>query len=184
MNKLETLSRRNRWRSLVLASSFFFFIGLATGGTVWWWQNRDREPVALTEDEKSALEERIYEPGAKFFTLTERELNGLLHANTTLGQDLRFELENNAVHARIKITLDEDVPLIGGKTLKAKARFQVSTAQGLVLDDLTVYGISVPNAWLGEIKGENLLASMTGELPRGIKGLTVERGILQVELEE
>ncbi len=96
--------------------------------------------------------EPVYEKGGKEIVLTERELNGLLNENTSLGKSLSFQLGTDVVLARVETVLDPDLPLLGGKTLKARARFYVSQSAGkpsFVIDDITIWGISLPNAWLG-----------------------------------
>jgi hypothetical protein len=184
-------------------------------GVLWWWHNRAIKPVELSTDEKVVLEKKLeaigpdpnsppdtgapgaseldttptYEKGKKEFEITERELNGLLNAHTKLGEQLRFELVPGAVHARIATDLDQDLPIVGGKKLKARARFFIKTRDGvpeLVLDDLTIWGISVPNDWLGGLKGQNLLGQVFGDGPQlsGIEKLEVERGRLLIKLKE
>jgi hypothetical protein len=169
---------------------------LALGG-LWWWHNRPIRPVVLTPEEKAVVEskveaiqksdEPVYEKGSKEIILTERELNGLLNENTTLGESLRFELVTNAIHARLETDLDPDLPILGGKRLKARARFFVRGAPdkpALVLDDLTVWGISLPNDWLGGLKGQDLLDEALGGGIRGVEEFKVERGRLFIRLKD
>jgi hypothetical protein len=169
-----------------------------------WWHNRPIKPVQLSAGEKAAVQEKVeaiqqveapaepvYEKGKKEIVLTERELNGLLNEHTTLGQTLKFELATGAVHARYETDLDPDLPLVGGKKLKAKARFFVKTeggVPGLVLDDLTVWGVSLPNDWLGQLKGKDVLGEILGGGKggklAGIEEMTVAPGELKIRLKE
>lgn len=158
-------------------------IGAAAGGTIWW-LNRTPAPVILTQPERDAIEERIYEAGEKSFVLTEREVNGLLNHNTGFGESLRIELARDAIHLRFKTTLDEDLPFMGGRTVKARARLLNSAPGSLALDDVTLYGISLPNAWLGDLKGQNLISSLSSELPRGIETFEIAPGELRISLSE
>jgi len=184
MSKSSTLPARRSRRPLIIVLVLLLTIGLAAGGTIWWMNRQTHEPVVLTAVEKVELEEKMYEPGRKFFVLTEREINGLIHQNTTLGEDVKVELASDAIHLRIKMTLDEDVPVLGGKTVKGRARLLASESEGLVLDDVTVYGVSLPNAWLGNLKGVSLFSALEDQLPSGVKSLAVSNGELRVELEE
>lgn len=169
-------------------------IALVLGG-LWWWHNRPIRPVVLSAKEKAVVEakveaiqkpaEPVYEKGSKDIILTERELNGLLNQNTKLGESLKFELVTNAIHARIETDLDPDLPIFGGKRLKARARFLVGGAPekpALVLDDLTVWGISLPNDWLGGLKGQDLLGQALGGGIRGVEEFKVESGQLTIRL--
>ena len=123
--------------------------------------------------------------------LTERELNGLLNANTDLGNTLRFELTRDAINAYVATPIPQDVPVLGGKMFRARGRFRLSLTKGAepyaILEDVTVFGVSLPKAWLGGIKGENLLADAMGKnhgnpVLRGVKSLRVEPGVLILEL--
>ncbi len=175
---------------------------LVVGG-LWWWSNRPIQPVKLTSEEIATVEAKVeaiqqpaeptYEKGTKEIILTERELNGLLNENTTLGQTVKFELVTNAIHARVETDLDPDLPIVGGKRLKARARFLVSEVPGeasLVLDDLTVWGVSLPNDWLAGMKGRDLLGEVLGGgktvkgRVAGIEEFRIEPGRLIIRLAE
>lgn len=172
---------------------------LALGG-FWWWHNRPITPVVLTPGEKKIVAEKVeaiqapgepkYEKGSREIVLTERELNGLLHENTALGKTVSLELATQAIHARIETDLDPNLPLLGGKHLKARARFLVGRDPGkaaLALDDVTVWGISLPNDWLGGMKGRDLLGEALGGRRGGLAGveeIRIEPGRLTIRLKE
>lgn len=176
-------------------------LALIAGG-VWWWQNRPIDPVVLSPQEKQVVEQKVeaiqqeapaeptYEPGKREIELTQRELNGLLNEHTTLGDTVKFELATDAVHARVEMPLDKDVPVIGGSTLKAKARFLVREEENgvnLVIEDVTVWGVSMPNDWLGGLKGRNLLGEVIGGKGgklAGVNSIKVEPGKIRIELKE
>lgn len=164
-----------------------------------WWMNRPITPVILAADEQKtlnnkveAVQEKTYEKGSKTLKLSEREINALFHTNTGLGEKVKFELANDAIHARVHTDLDPDLPMLGGKKLKAKARFIVkdeNNAPALILEDLTLWGISLPNAWLAELKGENLLSNLgvdfsTNQIGKGIKEIKINNGHLTIDLAE
>jgi hypothetical protein len=134
-----------------------------------------------------------YVPGSKVLRITEREINGLLNANTDLGKSVRLEFAQDAINAYIVVPIPQDVPVMGGKMFRARGRFRVSIGNGgtpyAVLEDVTVYGLSLPKAWLGGLKGENLLENAVGErkgspVLKGIKSLKVEPGALVLEVED
>lgn len=174
-------------------------LALVLGG-IWWWTNRPIQPVQLSAQEKAAVEAKVeaiqkpaepkYEKGGKEIILTERELNGLLNENTTFGKTVSFELATNAIHARVETDLDPDLPVVGGKHLKARARFLVSDEPGkasFILDDLTVWGISLPNDWLAGMKGKDLLGEILGGKNgkvAGVEEFKIEPGRLIIRLAE
>jgi hypothetical protein len=142
---------------------------------------------------QSELPQRFYMPGGKVLQLTEREINGLLNQNTDLGKSVRLEFDQDAINAYLAVRIPQDFPIGGGKMFRARGRFRVSLGNGgkpyAILEDVTVFGVSLPKAWLGGIKGENLLGeAMTGNdqapVLKGIKSLRVEPGVLILELED
>ena len=197
---METTSPAARKKSCLIKGLVVLAIVALVLGGLWWWHNRPIRPVELSAEEKVVVAEKVeaiqkpaepvYEKGGKEIVLTERELNGLLHENTTLGDSVCFELATNAVHARVETDLDPDLPMVGGKRLKARARFLVSDEPGkaaLILEDLTVWGISLPNDWLGGLKGHDLLGEAIGakggKIP-GVEEFKVEPGKLTIRLKE
>ncbi|MBG7609192.1 MAG: hypothetical protein IZT59_14360 [Verrucomicrobia bacterium] len=186
--------------SCLLIAIILILLLVAGVAGAYFWYNRPIKPVELSQQEVQAVEAKIdsleadpgepeYVPGSKEIILTERELNGLLNQNTNLGDKLKLVLATDEIHARIETDMDEDLPVVGGKKLKAKARFLVKTVEGkpsLVLDDLTVWGASLPNDWLGGMKGKDLLGEIFGDDGgfRGIEELRIERGRLVIRLAE
>ncbi len=137
--------------------------------------------------------DRPYVPGSKVLKLTEREINGLLNANTDLGDSVRIEFGRNAINAYLVVPIPKDFPIAGGKMFRARGRFLLSLGEGgapyAVLEDVTVFGLSLPKAWLGGLKGENLIGEAMGErkgspVLRGIKSLQVEPGALVLEVQD
>jgi len=163
----------------------------------YFWYNRPIKPVELSQQEVQAVEQKIqtieaepaYESGSKEIVFTERELNGLINENTQLGDKVSLKLVSGEIHARVESDLAEDIPVLGGKKLKAKARFLVKTIESrpsLVLDDLTIWGASLPNDWLGGMKGKDLLAEIFGDggTLSGIEEIRIESGRLVIKLSE
>lgn len=183
------------------------------------WHNRPIRPVVLTGPEQAAVERKIatlqapaelpassaeelattpagqppapYRPGKREIAFTDRELNGLLNANSELGDQIAFEFQPDVVVARIATPLPDDLPLVGGTTLRARAKFSVETSgtsPRLALEDMTVWGISIPNEWLGGMKNINLLEQAFGAEPGkgipGVESLTFETGRLLLRLKE
>jgi hypothetical protein len=137
--------------------------------------------------------DRLYVPGSKVFKLTEREINGLLNANTDLGKSVRLEFAKDAINAYVAVPIPKDFPVLGGKMFRARGRFRVSLGDGAtpyaILEDVTVFGLSLPKAWLAGLKGENLIGQAMGTrngkpLLQGIKSLRVEPGALVLEVED
>ncbi len=149
--------------------------------------------TAAAEVDANQGQDRSYTPGSKVLKLTEREINGLLNANTDLGNSVRLEFAQDAVNAYVAVRIPQDFPVCSGKMFRARARFLLSLGNGgtpyAILDDVTVFGLSLPKAWPGGLKGENLIGQAVGErngspVLRGIKSLRVEPGALVLEVQD
>ena len=134
---------------------------------------------------------RVYQAGGKELRLTERELNGLLNANTDLGRTVRLEFDTDAINAYFAVPIPTNFPVGGGRMFRARGRFHLALSKDqapvAMLEDVTVLGLSLPKEWLGGVKGKNLLADAMGERSdastwKGIKSLRVvpEAIILEV----
>ncbi|MEQ1851909.1 MAG: hypothetical protein ABMA01_09995 [Chthoniobacteraceae bacterium] len=184
---------------------------VATVALTLWWVQRPITPVVLSASEKEVVEaklrsvggkdapvdsaqreaDRPYTPGSKSLKITERELNGLVNSNTDLGKTVQLELARDAVNAYVTVPIPADFPVGGGKTFRARARFSLSVGNGgaprAIMEDVTVFGLSLPKDWLAGLKGENLFGSALGDREgsaalRGLKSLRVEPGVLVLEL--
>jgi len=189
---------------------------VATVAITLWWMQRPIKPVVLSPQERAVVEaklryveetnappggvrqgtapvDRPYVPGSRVLRLTEREINGLLNANTDLGNSVRLEFAKDAVNAYLAVPIPDDFPIAGGKMFRARGRFRVSLgtegAPYAVIEDVTIFGLSLPKAWLGGLKGENLLGDAMGQgkgkpIVQGIKSLRIEPGALVLEVQE
>jgi len=154
---------------------------------------KDAAPTTAAGTDANRGQDRPYVPGSKVLKLTEREINGLLNANTDLGESVRLEFATDAINAYVAVPIPQDFPIGGGKVFRARGRFRVSLGNDAtpfaILEDVTVFGLSLPKAWLGGVKGENLIGQAVGErngkpVLRGIKSLRVEPGALVLEVED
>jgi hypothetical protein len=207
MNTPSSLPRkRPAWKTPLLVIAVLIILLIVAAGTALWWWTRPIEATVLTAAEQQVVEQKLeavesgtagapaeapYTPGAKVIILTEREINGLLEMHG-LGDRVRIDLATDAIHARVSTDLDPSIPVIGGKTLRAKARVLVKNDKGtpaVILDDLTIWGVSLPNAWLADIKGRNLIefaADGIGHnaIADGIDELRISPGQITLNLAE
>ncbi len=125
--------------------------------------------------------------------LSERELNALLADNTDLAEQLVVDLANDVASVKLLIDLDPDFPFIGGKTLKVSSGATVSYAENrpvVVLQGVSVWGVPMPNAWLGGLKNIDLVKEFGGgdgfwnAFAAGIEDIRVEDDKLLLQLAE
>lgn len=123
--------------------------------------------------------------------LTERELNGLLANNTTMADKLAIDLSDDLASAKLLIPLDPELPIFGGKTLKVTAGMELRYGDQrpvAILKGVSVWGVPLPNEWLGGIKNIDLVREFGNDqgfwhkLAAGIEHIRIEDGILSIKL--
>ena len=126
-------------------------------------------------------------------TLTERELNALLAKNTDLARKLAIDLSDNLMSAKLLVPVDQDFPLVGGKTLRVKGGLEVAYQNDkpiVILKGVSIMGVPVPNAWLGGMKNIDLVKEFsTSEgfwkaFSDGVENIHVEDGQLIIKLKK
>jgi hypothetical protein len=138
--------------------------------------------------------ERYTETAAsREITLTERELNALLAKNTDLASQLAIDLSEDLASAKLLIPLDEDFPVLGGKTLKVTAGLEMSYRDQrpvVALRGVSLWGVPIPNAWLGNMKNVDLVQEFGDQkgfwksFADGIDEVKISDGQLRVRLKE
>lgn len=149
--------------------------------------SEDSNPNALTPEPYS-------EVGAKReITFSEKELNAMLAKNTDLAEKAAIDLADNLASVKMIIPLDPDFPILGGKTLKANAGAELAYANGrpiVILKGVSVWGVPIPNAWLGNLKNVDLVKEFGGDegfwksFSDGVENIKVEEGQLKIKLKE
>jgi hypothetical protein len=142
------------------------------------------QPVVLTEREALQLEDKLlrvkhlveaasFRQSAKLprladakqerertIAFSERELNALLSRNTELAARIAIDLSAGAASARVLIPVDPAVPLIGGRRVRCDASLVSTLENGrprVTLTRLSVLGLPLPTAWLGDLKNVDLI---------------------------
>ncbi|MBX7207647.1 MAG: hypothetical protein K1X78_05025 [Verrucomicrobiaceae bacterium] len=191
--------------------------GITAAATAWWVKRNvyasPFKPVSLTQAEQKAYDEKVGVLNAggstatistngdknaasddkRTLVVTDKEINAWI-ATQGLGDQIKVDLGDGSAAATLIAPVDKDVPVIGGKTFRirvglatgAKADGSVS----LAVSDVSIGGVPVPNAWLGDLKGVNLLADKTGRDPvvkrflAGIREFQIKSGEIRVRLNE
>ena len=186
---------------------------LTAVGTVWWVKRNlyasPLRPVELSQTEQAALNEKlarlelVEETAAvqpvpetddpRTISLTTKEINAFL-ADQGIGEQVKLDLSRNRIAANFLLPIDKDAPLFAGTTLRIRVALSalMNEAGKLVVkvDDISLGGIPLPNAWLGDIKGLDLVTGDIGSDPAvqrfvaGIKNFQLEDGRMRIELNE
>jgi hypothetical protein len=158
---------------------------------------RDSEPVPADKRRlpgKPLTPEPYTEEGAKReIRFTERELNALIANHPDTAEKVAVDLSNDLISVKLVLPVDEEVPLLGGKTLKIHMGLTVSyegSSPVIALKGVSLGGIPLPNAWLGNLKNVNLLEQFGTDdgfwkiFSAGVRTIKVRQGHMQIRLEE
>jgi hypothetical protein len=153
-----------------------------------------RRPINERSDSGRLEPERYSEKNAdRQIELTERELNALLAKNTDLAQKFAIDLSDDLASAKLLVPLDPELPFLGGKTLKVTAGVELRYSNQkpvVILRGVSIWGVPIPNAWLGGIKNIDLVSEFGMEsgfwrtFAAGIEDIRIVDGRLSVSLKE
>ncbi len=134
------------------------------------------------------------EEGAKReIRLTERELNGLIANHPDTAEKVAVDLSDDLISVKLVLPVDEEVPFLGGKTLKIHMGLTVSyegSSPVIALKGVSLGGIPLPNAWLGNLKNVNLLEQFGADdgfwkiFSSGVRTIRIRQGHMQIRLKE
>ncbi len=144
--------------------------------------------------EGSLQPERYSESAAnRQIILSERELNALLAKNTDLASKLAINLSQDLASAKLLIPLDDEFPVLGGKTLKVTAGLELAyrgEKPVVILRSISLWGVPIPNAWLGNMKNIDLVQEFGDQkgfwkaFADGIEEVEISEGQLRMMLRE
>ncbi|MCE9508306.1 MAG: arginine N-succinyltransferase [Alphaproteobacteria bacterium] len=151
-------------------------------------------PPAEQKAPAAVLEPQRYsEAGAsREVSFSEREVNALIANNTDLSDKLAIDFSRDLVSASVLMPLDPEMPVFGGKTLKLAAGLELYYKNGkpvVVLEGVSLWGVPLPNSWLGNLKNIDLVHEFGDEgfwkaFADGVADISVGDGSLTLKLKE
>ncbi|HBJ84648.1 MAG TPA: hypothetical protein DDZ88_12410 [Verrucomicrobiales bacterium] len=159
------------------------------------------QPVSLTATEKAEFDSKLQvlgNPAAipadeanRTIIVNEREVNAYL-AQQQLGENVEVKFGEGSVSAAVIFQAPEDFPVFPNQKIRLRFTFGTSLTPehklSLKLDDLSLGGISLPNSWIGDIKGVDLVAQNVETDPAlqkflaGIQSMEIHNGTLRLVL--
>ncbi len=131
--------------------------------------------------------------GMREINFTEKELNSLLAHNTNLSKRMAIDLADDLASAKILIPMEPDFPIVGGKTIRINTGMELSFSEErpvVILKGVSIMGVPIPNAWLGNLKNVDLVREFGLEggfwkaFSDGVEFIEVREGKLQIKLKE
>jgi len=97
------------------------------------------------------------------------------------------------ISLKLIIPVDKGFPFLGGKTLRLSCGVTLRHEAGkpvVALRGVSIGGIPIPNAWLGNLKNVDLVHEFNGQhgfwgtLSKGVEDIKVSNGSLSIKLRE
>ena len=158
-------------------------------------KSRESSSPGIYQKPEGYLKPEPYsEKGAsRVISLTERELNALVANEPEVARRVAIDLSDEMISVKLVIPLDEEIIFLGGKTLRLNRGIILGYSNGrpiVGVKGISLGGIPLPNAWLGDIKGKNLVEEFGTEhgfwkvFAEGVKDISVEEGRIRIQLKE
>ena len=157
-------------------------------------KNVESDQAPIQTDKQWLKPERYTESENKRqVNFSERELNAVLAKNQDLAKKLAVDLSDDLVSARLLIPVDQDFPILGGKTLRVSAGVEMTFNEAkpiVILKGVSVMGVPIPNAWLGGLKNIDLINEFGGErgfwksFAEGVDNISIEEGQMKIKLKK
>ena len=146
------------------------------------------------KDEGRLEPERYREdPEKREIRISEKELNFLIAKDEETARRVAVDLSDDTVSVKLRIPLEEDFPIFGGKTLRLNCGVtlrQEGPKPVVALQGVSIGGVPIPNAWLGNLKNIDLVREFGDQrgfwkaFSDGVESVTVSDGALSIKLKE
>lgn len=152
-----------------------------------------RSPDRFDDSGRLISEKYTEDPGKRTVQLTERELNALIASSPEMARRFAVDLSDSLASAKLLIPVDPEFPVLGGKTIRVTAGLELDYRNQtpiVILRGVSVMGVPVPNAWLGNLKNVDLVREFGGgpgfwrSFAAGIDTIDVEDGSVRLRLKE
>ena len=126
-------------------------------------------------------------------SLTEKELNAIIARNPEMARRVAIDLSEGLVSIQLIIPVHDQVILFGGTTLRIHMGILLGFENNkpvVGLKGVSLGGIPLPNAWLGYLKGKNLVEEFASEggfwelFSEGVRDIKVKEGHILIALKE
>ncbi len=151
-------------------------------------------PLVTSDDNaNSAVPEPYSEAGAdRVVFLSERELNGMIANDPALASNFALDLADDLVSFTLLVPVPHDFPVMPGRIVRVRGGAEVAFVSGrpsIVVKGVSLMGVPLPNAWLGNLKNVDLVHEFgdTGfwkAFAEGVESINVQEGRLQIALKE
>jgi hypothetical protein len=124
-------------------------------------------------------------------TFSEKEVNSMIGRNPDFAQRVAIDFSNNLASAKMLIPIPEDFPIMAGEILRVNTgldiHLDVNRRPVVALVGVSLMGVPIPNAWLGNMKNVNLVGEFGDRgfwnaFADGVDDIQIRDGELSIKL--
>ncbi|MEC4725101.1 arginine N-succinyltransferase [Shewanella sp. D64] len=129
--------------------------------------------------------------GDRQVIFSEKEVNSMIGNNPDFARRVAIDFSDNLASAKILVPIPEDFPFMAGEILRVNAGIDIHLDQSrrpvVALVGVSLMGVPIPNAWLGNMKRVNLVgefgdSGFWNTFADGVEELQVRDGELFIKL--
>ncbi|MCU7375772.1 hypothetical protein PEC18_34390 [Paucibacter sp. O1-1] len=95
-------------------------------------------------------------------TFSEKEVNAMIGRNPDFAKRVAIDFSNNLASATMLIPIPNDFPVMAGEILRVNTGLDIRLGANrrpvVALVGVSLMGVPIPNAWLGNMKNVNLVS--------------------------
>ncbi|GGP88358.1 arginine N-succinyltransferase [Shewanella ulleungensis] len=126
-------------------------------------------------------------------SFSEKEVNSMIGRNPDFAQRVAIDFSNNLASATMLIPIPKDFPIMAGEILRVNTgldiRLDANRRPVVALVGVSLMGVPIPNAWLGNMKNVNLVSEFGDRgfwntFADGVEDIQIRDGELYIKLRE
>ncbi|MGP1833667.1 arginine N-succinyltransferase [Shewanella frigidimarina] len=124
-------------------------------------------------------------------TFSEKEVNSMIGRNPDFAQRVAIDFSNNLASAKMLIPIPDDFPIMAGEVLRVNTGLDIHLDANrrpvVALVGVSLMGVPIPNAWLGNMKNVNLVGEFGDRgfwnaFADGVDDIQIRDGELSIKL--
>ncbi|MEL4430185.1 arginine N-succinyltransferase [Shewanella mangrovisoli] len=124
-------------------------------------------------------------------SFSEREVNAIIGRNPDFAQRIAIDFSDNLASAKILVPIPRDFPVMAGEILRVNAGLDIhldaNRRPSVSLVGVSLMGVPIPNAWLGNMKNVNLVSEFGDRgfwnaFADGVEDIQIREGELYIKL--
>ncbi|WP_445775671.1 arginine N-succinyltransferase [Shewanella sp.] len=126
-------------------------------------------------------------------TFSEKEVNAMIGRNPDFAKRVAIDFSNNLASATMLIPIPHDFPVMAGEILRVNTgldiRLDANRRPVVALVGVSLMGVPLPNAWLGNMKNVNLVSEFGDRgfwnaFADGVDDIQIRDGELYIKLRQ